>query len=152
VKPAHSPDSSCGPSTRPKRRDGSNAEDSIADCSTVVADAQSRSLLQSGMSELERLLRAKASASVNSNRTPVYYRVLEFLSCGSIEAATNGQLLCSNKIGYLLVRVELPILGNLEVPRSNGGGREISLSCSCYFVIERHCNGVLQLGYVNTVS
>ncbi|VDK58719.1 unnamed protein product [Anisakis simplex] len=37
--------------------------------------------------------------------------------------------------------VELPILGNLEVSRVNGGGREFSISCSCYFMRECHRKG-----------
>uniref|UniRef100_A0A915AE54 Uncharacterized protein n=1 Tax=Parascaris univalens TaxID=6257 RepID=A0A915AE54_PARUN len=52
--------------------------------------------VEAGLCEWSRVRRC--DKSVTSSRNPPYYRVLEFLSCGSIEAATNGHIICSNKI------------------------------------------------------
>uniref|UniRef100_A0A914RG10 Uncharacterized protein n=1 Tax=Parascaris equorum TaxID=6256 RepID=A0A914RG10_PAREQ len=78
--------------------------------------------VEAGLCEWSRVRRC--DKSVTSSRNPPYYRVLEFLSCGSIEAATNGHIICSNKIGYLLV-----FLFRLF---HNGGGRDfMKISCRC---------------------
>lgn len=86
VQPAHSP----------QETDSRNKQS----CVEMQQSNHVRSV-GSTMCGLTRALRS--DNSVSRSRNLPCYRILEFLSCGSIEAATNGQTICSNKIGYLLV-------------------------------------------------
>ncbi|KHN83942.1 hypothetical protein Tcan_15564 [Toxocara canis] len=108
VKSAHSADGSSRGRQKHREQDSCNE----------LPRSRGAGSLDAGMGELARVLRSETSVSPNRGRT--YYRVLEFLSCGSIEAATNIQMLCSNRIGYLLN------LTGIETLR-----RKTAMACNC---------------------